>query len=171
MQLEVYHSQEFRPDTLKFPILAEGIEMWLGDGYYFWQDYQFATWWGESHKKNRYKTYSIFKTTLTFEDENFIDTVFKEDDYYYFIEKVEDFARKYQKKFHKRPTLEEFNDFIDDFNLWAEIDVIRFQDVPENNYFVEVDGYYYKKRIQIRVKNPKIVTNFVHYKDLLCLQQ
>lgn len=152
------------------PILAEGNDQWLGDGYYFWQDIEFSKWWGDERKKNISKRYSIYKATLVFDEENeFIDTVFNEEDYYNFVKKVEAFAKKYQKAIRRKPSLEEFNDFIADYNIWNEICVIRFQDVPKNDNFMEVKGYYYKKRIQIRVNNPKIISNFIHENDYLCM--
>lgn len=172
MTLNVYHTQEYRVETLKFPILAEGIDQWLGDGYYFWQDYEFSTWWGRAKKcslKNKSRQFSIFQATLEFDEDSFIDTVFSQEDYYNFVEKIEAFAKKYSKKFRKKPSLEEFNDFIIDFDLWQEIKVIRFQDLPENNDLVSVNDFYYKKRIQIRVNDPEIITTFTHLKNLYCI--
>jgi len=171
IQLEVFHTQECRMPVLNFPVMAEGNEQWLGDGYYFWQDYEFAKWWGGAKKckaSNKSRQYSIFKAELSFEEDDFIDTVFNEEDYYQFIKKVEELAKKYMQKYHRKPTLEEFNDFIADNNIWNEIKVIRFQDVPENNDLVEVNGYYYKKRIQLRVNEPEIITNFAWHKNFLC---
>jgi hypothetical protein len=168
-ELEVFHTQECRKVTLAFPVIAEGPEQWLGDGFYFWQEYEFASWWGNAKKcPTKYSQYSIFKATLVFDADDFIDTVFNEQDYYHFVSTVERFAKMYQKRNHKKPTLEEFNDFIEDHNIWQNIKVIRFQDLPENNDFLEVKGYYYKKRIQLRVNEPEIITNFAHFKNLLC---
>lgn len=168
--LEVYHTQEFRPLTLSFPVLAVGNEQWLGDGFYFWQDYEFSQWWGDTKKcPNPFKQYSIFKATLNFEMDDFIDTVFNEQDYYNFVKVIEDFAKAYKRRFKSKPTLEDFNDFISDNNIWDSIKVIRFQDVPENNNLVEVNGFYYKKRIQIRVNEPDIIVNFAHFKNFLCV--
>lgn len=169
--LEVYHTQEYRLPILKFPIIAEGNEQWLGDGYYFWQDYEFSKWWGGEKKcgfKNKTRQYTVFKAELTFSEDSFIDTVFNEEDYYHFVKKVELFAKQYMKQKLKKPTLEEFNDFISDFGLWSEIKVIRFQDVPKNDELMEVTGYYYKKRIQIRVNDPEIITNFAQHKNFIC---
>lgn len=172
MTLEVFHTQGRREKLLNFPPLAEGNEQWLGDGFYFWQDYDFAKWWGETKKCKKGKfpsSYDIYKANLKVSEDNFIDTVFDEEDYYQFVTKVEEFAKKYIKKFHRKPNLEEFNDFVYDFGLWEDIEVIRFQDVPENNYLVEVNDFYYKKRIQIRVNNPELITNFAHFKNLYCV--
>lgn len=168
--LIVYHTQEFRPETLSFPVIAEGFEQWLGDGFYFWQDYEFARWWGDEKKcPNPYRQFSIFEATLNFAKEDFIDTVFNEQDYYNFVKVVEDFAKAYQKKFHKKATLEDFNDYISDYNVWENIKVIRFQDIPKNNDLIEVNGFYYKKRIQIRVNEPEIIVKFAHFKNFLCV--
>jgi hypothetical protein len=168
-QLTVYHTQEYRKDTLEFPVLAEGPEQWLGDGFYFWQDLEFAHWWGPKKKCQHPNTqFSIFKAKLEFQKDDFIDTVFVEQDYYDFVYNVELFAKQYKRMFGKKPTLEEFNDFIADNNIWNEIKVIRFQDIPENNDLMDVKGYYYKKRIQIRVNSPDIISTFAHFKNVLC---
>jgi hypothetical protein len=106
---------------------------------------------------------------LQFEEDSFIDTVFNEKDYREFVKKVEEFAKKYISKFKAKPSLEDFNDFIQDFNVWNNVKVIRFQDVPENNELLEVNGFYYKKRIQIRVNAPEIIVNFKHFKDFVCV--
>jgi len=172
MELEVYHTQELRSEELKFPCLAEGSQQWLGDGYYFWQDYEFSNWWGQNKKcgnGNRTRQFSIFKCILTFNEEDFIDTVFDEQDYYNFVAIVEKFAKKYIQKNKSKPSLEDFNDFISDFNIWGNIKVIRFQDVPESDEHIEVKGFYYKKRIQLRVNEPEIISNFVHFKNLYCV--
>jgi hypothetical protein len=171
MELEVFHTQELRSIELRFPILAEGNEQWLGDGYYFWQEYDFADWWGRKKKcsfTNTSRQYSIFKCVLSFDEDEFIDTVFNEKDYDNFVMTIQKFAKKYSAKFKKKPTLEEFNDFIIDFKVWSQIKIIRFQDVPESNEHVEVTGFYYKKRIQIRVNNPEIITKFTHFKNSYC---
>lgn len=169
ISIDVFHTQEYRPNTLEFPVLAEGVEQWLGDGYYFWQDYEFARWWGESKKcSSTNRQFSIFKVTLDFNQEDFIDAVFNELDYYSFVKLVEDFAKAYQKRYRNKPTLEEFNDFIYDHGIWNDIKIIRFQDLPENNKLLEVKGFYYKKRIQIRVNAPEIITRFAHFKNFLC---
>jgi len=167
--LQVFHTQECRQKALTFPILAEGNEQWLGDGFYFWQDFEFARWWGYEQKcPHQLAQFSIFCATLVFNENDFIDTVFNEQDYYNFVKNVEKFAKAYQIKYRKKPTLEDFNDFIADHNIWDNIKVIRFQDLPKNNDLVEVSGYYYKKRIQIRVNEPEIITKFVPLKDFLC---
>jgi hypothetical protein len=172
IEITTYHTQEHRNSVLDFPVLAEGNQQWLGDGYYFWQDYEFAKWWGECKKCKKPingKYYSIYTATLKFNQDDLIDTVFNETDYYNFVKKIEEFSKKFQKKFHSKPSLEAFNDFIEDFGLWNEIKVVRFQDLPENNNLLEVNDYYYKKRIQIRVNDPGIICKFVLHNNFLCI--
>ena len=172
MILEAYHTQGRRDKILNFPRIATGNEQWLGDGFYFWQDYEFASWWGREKKcpKGKYpSSYDIYSANIEIDKDNFIDTVFNEEDYYEFVKKVEEFAKKFAKKFKKKPNLGEFNDFIADFDLWKEVEVIRFQDVPANNALIEVTDFFYKKRIQIRVNNPERISNFAHSKNLFCV--
>lgn len=168
----VFHTQEAWAKRLGFPILACGNYQWLGDGYYFWKDYEFSELWGENKKcpKGGSRKFDIYKATLEFEEDELIDTVFNENDYYQFIKNVELFAKKYEKKKKKKPTLEEFNDFISDYGLWQEIKIIQFQDVPtKNNRLLKVKNFFYKKRIQIRVNKANIVTKFEHFREKDCI--
>lgn len=172
LTIDCFHTPHFSDPPHKFPVLADGYENWIGDGYYFWQDEQFAKWWGQNKKcggSNLARRYIIYKTQLTFEEDDFIDTVFNEDDYYQFVDKIEEFAKQYQKKLKKIPDLKEFNEFIEAFNIWTSIKVIRFQDLPAQDEHIQVKGFYYKKRIQIRVNDPTIITNFAVYKNLACI--
>ena len=146
--IKTYHTQANNGNILNFPVLAEGLDQWLGDGFYFWQDYEFSEWWGDNKKCkswNTSKKYDIYEVELEFDEDDFIDTVFNENDYYNFVKSIEKFAKKYQKKEKRKPTLEEFNLFIKKFNIWDNIKIIRFQDIPKNDYLVEVSGFYYKK--------------------------
>lgn len=162
---KVFHTQEHLFPILKMPIKGTGNDMWLGDGFYFWQDLEFAHIWGIDKKSSgANKMYQIFVATLEFEEEDYIDTVFNEHDYYNFVSTVERFADEYYSTYKEKPTLEDFNDFIMDNNLWNNIKVIRFQDLPDNNRHLKVLNYYYKKRIQIRVNRPEIITNFAPLK-------
>ncbi len=171
MELEVYHTQEVRDVILKFPYLAEGNDHWLGDGFYFWQDIEFSEVWGFQQKcfeTNESRQFCIFKSKLYFQQEEFIDTVFNEYDYYNYVNNIEKFAKIFQGKFGKKPTLEEFNDFIADTNPWDNIKVIRFQDIAGSGSTLEVKGFFYKKRIQIRVNDPDVISNFELIKNIIC---
>ena len=90
-----YHTQEYRKVILTQPLLSEGFQQWMGNGFYFWQDLEFAEWWGETQKcfkKNSSQQYVIYQSDLICEEENFIDAVFNEIDYYNFVAKIEKFA-------------------------------------------------------------------------------
>jgi len=177
--LETFHTNEHRGNTLKAPVLALGNSQWLGDGFYFWQHYKFAEEWGFNRicKKKKYQDgilnkFDIYKADLqiNFSNDAFLDTVFNETDYYKFLEKVEYFADIYFKRIRRKPTLEEFNDFIQDFGIWKNIKAIRFQDLPTNNEttYLKIKGFYYKKRIQIVVYDVTIIRSFVLHSTFDC---
>lgn len=165
MEIIGFHTQAHNRGILSMAKLATGPEQWLGDGYYFWQDEEFSEWWGDNLKCkawNRTRKYDMYKSVLKFDADDFIDTVFNEIDYYQFMKTIEKFSKKFSNKFKKKPTLIEFNDFIADHGIWDEIKIIRFQDLPPNDNFVTITGFYYKKRIQIRVNDVKIISTFDH---------
>jgi hypothetical protein len=172
MRLKVFHTQANRNELLSFPEITTKSDNWLGDGFYFWQDLEFAEWWGDSKKCqswNKSRKYDIYNSILDFSEDAFIDTVFNEIDYYNFIKTIEKFSKAFQRKIHKKPSLKEFILFIKKFGIWENINVIRFQDIPENNLLVEVKGFYYKKRIQIRVNRPEIISTFDHFSTKDCI--
>lgn len=170
--INLFHTQECRFPVLTFPVFGTGNDMWLGDGYYFWQDFEFSRWWGENKKCkpcNKTGKFTIFKATISFTEDEYIDTVFNQEDYYNFVTSIEKFAKQFVKQFHKKPSLEEFNDFIMDHNIWDDVKVIRFQDLPANNDLIEVNGFFYKKRIQYRVNDPGKITNFAQSNTFNCV--
>ncbi len=148
--MEVFHTNEHRGTTIIIP--ATGENQWLGDGYYFWQDYEFAVEWAK-----KYLVSDIYSVNINIDfhkDEDVIDAVFNEQDYYGFVSRVEKFARLYYNKFKEKPTLVDFNNYIKDhkISLWEDIKAIRFQDLPnakDNKTYLEVKDFSYKKRIQI----------------------
>jgi hypothetical protein len=172
MLLKVYHTTSSLDGIITFPDLTTESDNWLGDGFYFWQDPEFADWWGDTFKCKIWNTsrkFDVYEANLEFNESDFIDTVFNENDYYNFVSTVEKFAKKFQKIFRKKPTLDDFNLFLKRHNVWESVSIIRFQDVPANNQLVEVNGYYYKKRIQIRVNKAEIISSFAHLKRKDCL--
>jgi len=47
-----YHSQKWRmTGVLEKPIPCNASTAWLGIGYYFWTELEFARYWGEDKKK------------------------------------------------------------------------------------------------------------------------
>ena len=151
--MKAYHVNEHRGNT--HLVFATGDKQWLGEGYYFWQDYEFASEWTKNYDISDIYTVDLDLIFGNKQDDDIIDTVFNEIDYYKFVEKIEYFSEKYIKRFGRKPTLREFNNFIIDnkVKLWKDIVAIRFQDLPTNDYlnYLKVKGFFYKKRIQIVV--------------------
>jgi hypothetical protein len=154
-----YHTNEHRGDLII--VYAQGFHQWLGDAYYFWQDIEFAEEWA-TNARNGYPAADIYEVELDLNfdtDEFVIDTVFNEEHYYKFIEKIERFSDVYFAKFNQKPSIEDFNSFIFDLKipLWKDIKAIRFQDLPNNDKknYLKVKGFFYKKRIQIALFDAK----------------
>ena len=78
-----YHTQEYRSNAqpLEEPIKCKGRTAWLGIGYYFWTEIEFAHYWGQDFKKRATGYYDIYKANLN--TENCINTVFDEKGYFF----------------------------------------------------------------------------------------
>ncbi len=174
--LSVYQTTAHRGTILTSPIYGEGAEMWLGDGYYFWQDKEFAMAWGFDKKcqeeGNIGKKFDVYTSELKFAsfETDFIDTVFNKEDYEFFCGSIERFARNYSQRYGRKPTLEQFNNFTKDQKIWGTVKAIRFQDLPANDKkdFLHVKGFPYKKRIQIVVYDKLVIHNFKFYLQRKC---
>jgi hypothetical protein len=177
--IKVFHTNQCRGNALQLPIPGTGIKQWLGDAYYFWQDYEFSEEWGYNrichnklYKNGTLTHFDIYDAELNidFPSDDVIDSVFNEEDYRQFLANLEKFAVFYELEHKTKPTLEEFNDYIKDYNIWSDIKAIRFQDLPtksDRNY-LKIKRFYYKKRIQIAVYDVKIISKFVRSKSLKC---
>ncbi len=160
-----YHTQEFRPGNIP---LSKAIKCltknaWLGIGYYFWTELEFAQYWGEDFKMHNTGFYDIYKAYL--ECENCINSVFDEEGYFFLREKIEETINHFKKN-NVTPTLEQVNRFLAD-NIWGEIGVegIIYDDKPTNpkksdRIYSEIPDLYFKKRIQIVLFNLKNIHNF-----------
>lgn len=174
-----YHTNQHRGNMLNIPVFAEGNSQWLGDGYYFWQDYEFALEWGQNricrgsdYRNGKYSKFDIYEAEIDvdFPSEMTIDTVFNEEDYRNFLASIERFAQAYIDNKGSKPTLEEFNDYIQDKNLWQNIIAIRFQDLPTNarRDYLLIKKFYYKKRIQIVLYDINKITKFARIETGEC---
>ncbi|MCO5258633.1 MAG: hypothetical protein M9916_00635 [Crocinitomicaceae bacterium] len=165
--MDVYHTQECRKERLKFPKQCVRFDAWLGEAYYFWLEEIDAYDWGQKSKR-RTNYFEIYKCDI--ESENFLDTVFNEEHYYFWIRQLEKIAKKIMIKTGQKPTLKELNDYIRDKADWQEVDYIKFQDLPISSERSLVKPIQYKngkvrtvafrKRIQIAVYNREIIANF-----------
>jgi len=168
-----YHTQEFRVEgELDHPIRCDYKNAWLGSGYYFWTDIEFAQYWGEDfkvhHKEGCYDIYSAEIDT-----EKCLNAVFNEQHYFFFRRHI-DKAINHFRQNGQKVTLKRVHDFLSE--IWEQIGVtgIIYDDLPANpknkpnrKYSVveyeenrKVKFLYYKKRIQIVVFNLNEIYNF-----------
>ncbi len=170
--MRVFHTQESREKELSFPQKCLREDAWLGEAYYFWKEIEDAEDWGYSSKR-RTGYFEVYDCIL--KSENYLDTVFNEDHYYFWLKQLEKIAKTIIKKTKEKPTLKELNDYIFDRGIWREVDFIQFQDLPtgEKHSFVKPITYNngkirtiaFRKRIQIAVYNPNIIQNFSFLKQ------
>ena len=163
----VYHTQEKRSKILSSPLKCVRHDAWLGEAYYFWKEEFDALNWGNLSKR-RTNYFEIYQCNIN--SENYLDTVFNEQHYYFWLTQLEKIAKKIIVKIGEKPTLKELNDYIRDKNVWSQVDFIQFQDLPINSEQTFVKPIEYKgkklrtvafrKRIQIAVYNPRIISNF-----------
>src|SRR6476660_5845570 len=85
--LTVYHTQESRTAPLKQAQLCNRSNAWLGVGYYFWIDDEFAHYWGRDTKKGKSGRYDIYKAEVC--EEQILNATFNEKEYYFFVRSIE----------------------------------------------------------------------------------
>lgn len=160
-----YHTQEYRGTTLENPISCQAANAWLGIGYYFWTEMEFAQYWGEDFKKGKAGTgyYDVYQAELDIE--NCINAVFDEEGYFFLREKIE-YALGFLQRSGKEITLQKVHRFLAD-NFWGSLGVtgIIYDDKPSNpaykrRIYSEIPDLYYKKRIQVVLFNTRNIHNF-----------
>ncbi len=167
-----YHTQEYRAidDPLNNPIKCFDKKAWLGCGYYFWTDITFAKYWGEDFKSARTGAYTIYVGYIEFQ--NLINTVFDEDGYNFFVEKIELTIQHLTKIGEKNVTIDQVHRFLAD-NFWKKLGVkgIIYDDLPTNpknrpnRIHSVILPLYYIKRIQVVAFELEIIHNFEIYLD------
>jgi hypothetical protein len=158
-----YHTQEYRTTgTLEAPLKCKAKYAWLGIGYYFWTELEFAKYWGEDAKKST-GYYDIYKALL--KTDQCINAVFDEEGYFFFRKKIEE-TIDYFVKNGQPAILERVNRFLAD-NIWPALGVegIIYDDKPTNpkqsdRIYSEIPDLYYKKRIQVVLFNLANIYNF-----------
>ncbi|WP_430827306.1 hypothetical protein [Chryseobacterium indologenes] len=163
-----YHTQEFRCDEedLESPIICNAANAWLGKGYYFWVEEEYAKYWGEDYKIFYPKDpgyYSIYKANL--KNDKFLDTVFNEEGYNFFIDSINEAYIELRKR-KNSITLLNVNRFLAD-NVWNRLGItgIVYDDKPVNKEekgrnSSMIPPLYYRKRIQIVCFDIKLINNF-----------
>lgn len=158
-----YHTQEFRiTQALDEPIRCKLKNAWLGIGFYFWTELEFARYWGVDQKKST-GYYDIYKAILDID--SCINAVFDEEGYFFFRNKIEETIDHFNK-YNESVTLEKVNRFLAE-NIWPDlgIDGIIYDDKPTNprksdRVYSEIPDLYYKKRIQVVLFNLVNISNF-----------
>lgn len=161
--LKVFHTQDSTHTKLSSAKKCNRGDAWLGVGYYFWVDEEFAHFWGKDSKK-RYGKYDIYSAHI--DEEGFLNATFSEQEYYFFQKSIEK-ARKHLVKNLSRPVkLGDVHKFLAD-KVWPSLNIkgIIFDDVPKNaeakgRIYSDLLPLYYKKRIQVVVFNEGNILNF-----------
>lgn len=168
-----YHTQEFRIEgELDAPISCDFENAWLGSGYYFWTDLEFAKYWGEDFKMRNTGYYDVYSAEI--DVEKCLNTVFNEKHYFFFLRCIEKAINYFQQK-EEGVNLKEVHEFLE-YNFWRKLGVtgILYDDLPSNprnkpnrKYSVieyrenkKTNFLYYKKRIQIVIFDLDEVHNF-----------
>lgn len=153
-----YHTQEHRSKELSAPVRCCDKEAWLGYGYYFWQDEEFAHYWGKDMKvgRDRKGSYDIY--TAEIDLGMCLDTVYNEEHYLLFCRLIE-YAINHFKKLGKEPKLWQIYKKLHDDECFIKTGIqgIRYCDTPTGYRHNVIYPLYYKKRIQ-----------FVLFKDTDC---
>ena len=158
-----YHTQEKRLTRLQSPIHCSKHYAWLGNGFYFWVDYQDAVMWGMDSKRGT-GSYEIYKAEI--QSKKILNTVFNEKQYYFWKDQIEKIAKDILTKTGKKATITKMNQYIRQRGLWKDVDGILFQDISKKDELI-VD-FYYRKRIQLVAFNAQIVVNFIFHSEGEC---
>lgn len=164
MLREMYHTQESREQKLKQPIICKRDDAWLGEGYYFWYYIEDAEMWGTTSKKNT-GYYEIYKSKIDCTD--FLDTVFNETHYTFWVKSLEKVAKKIIRLTGCKPTLKELNDYFKEKAIWKEVTGILFQDNPINKETNLVEPIKYNKKF-VHFVYRKRIQAVVYYKEYIC---
>ncbi len=171
--LVVYHTQEYRENnSLKEPIKCVMDNAWLGHGYYFWTDLEFAKYWGEDFKLHKNGFYTIYIAHV--DTSSCLNAVFDEQHYFFFRNCIEK-AVNHFKDNGIEITLKQVHEFLLD-RFWKELGItgILYDDLPFNpknrpnrKYSVieyhennRMKHFYYKKRIQLVMFDLKNIHRF-----------
>ncbi|MCF2496126.1 hypothetical protein [Dyadobacter chenhuakuii] len=168
-----YHTQEFRPmsQPLEKPVKCIAKNAWLGIGFYFWTEIEFAHYWGLDFKIRNTGSYDVYIAHL--DTSTCVNSVFDEEGYFFYKEKIEETINHFQTS-GMNVSLEQVNRFLSD-NIWPQIGVegIIFDDKPTNpgrnpnRVYSLIPELYYKKRIQIVMFNTKRIRNFaIHLENV-----
>ncbi len=175
MEKTFYHTQEARGQRLTAPLPCTRDDAWLGEAIYFWHDLEDAEHWGNTSKRKT-GVYQVYSSNIDCED--VLNTVFNEEDYFFWLRQIEKAAKTIIAKTKEKPTLKELNDYFRERAGWREdVSGIMFQDLPTNpnhllikpiQYGDRKVPFAYRKRIQLAVYRKEIVCTFAFLKEEKC---
>ncbi len=166
LKLQVmFHTQEKRNVRLKMAEKCYKDNAWLGDAYYFWAEERDALLWGKRSKRAT-GYYEVYTAHIDCED--FLDTVFNQEEYQFWVRQIEKFVQQFDPKLGK-PTIKELNRWVRKKNIWKDMDGILFQDLPTKEADLLIEKFYHYKRIQAAVFNRDVINNFAFFKEGKCL--
>lgn len=164
--IEAFHTQETRAQQLTAPCICKRTDAWLGVGYYFWLEEEFAHYWGEDAKNNNYSIYSAYISKS-----DLLDTTFNMKDYFSFRKIIEQAVISFDNT-NKKLDLEQIHRYLSE-NVWSKYGIkgIIYDDMPQNPYkgkrkysLISLGAnkkyFYYKKRIQVVVFDLSIIEEF-----------
>lgn len=161
----MYHTQEKRDTRLYAPICCYKNNAWLGHGYYFWDEELDADAWGRSSKRKTGR-YQVYKADI--ESDNFLDAVFDEKGYRFFVEQIEKAANDFKEKTKKQPDVKAICSYIMEKAKWnTKLDGVLFAENPEGNTSL-IKNFPYRRRIQAVLYNTNCLNSFSLYKEEKC---
>lgn len=139
-----YHTQRKTKQKLTKPLKCVRNDAWLGEGYYFWEDYEFAVNWGVDSKNNDYDIYTS-ELDITY----VIDSEYSREGRRFFegcIEKVLCVLDKSGKEY----SLKTIHKLLKKM-FWDKLGVkgLIFADIPRSSKYGKAKPLFYKKRVQI----------------------
>ncbi|EIJ44122.1 hypothetical protein BegalDRAFT_3303 [Beggiatoa alba B18LD] len=164
--LVVFHTQEARDEKLSMPLKCRRSDAWLGEGFYFWLEEEFAHYWGSDSKK---PIYCIYKGYLL--DKNILDATFSSKGYFLFVQHIDKAIEHIKRTYGRSPSLAEVHAYLAD-KIWHGLNIkgIIYDDLPKNSrsgerIYSEIKPLYYKKRIQLVLFDLDILEKFEIYQD------
>ena len=122
--------------------------------------------WGNTSKR-RTGYYDIYISEINFD--NILDTVFNKEHYDFWIKQIEKAAKSITKLTNRKATIKQINDYFKERAVWNEIDGIQYENIPKNENYVYVEGFYYRKRIQLVVYNLLSISKFDYHTGGECI--
>jgi hypothetical protein len=189
--LTVFHTQKSRGKILSEPCKCRRKDAWLGEGYYFWLEEEFAHYWGKDSKINsRTQYYCIYKAYIDIDTiyrvgtnynsvntrdnnpdkERILDATFSEKGYFLFRDYVEEAITHIRKNSGLSLSLKQVHRYLAD-EVWPNLNIkgIIYDDLPKNSPSREYSGIpplFYKKRIQLVIFDLSLVKSFALHLDM-----